>query len=96
MKKLRILRDTGTIWFVVRDVMQELGYSNQTHTERVIESVPVEWKALRRVMTNGGAQRVWCISAEGLLHLSKRTCRSLPGRMVFALRLLTSKTADTA
>jgi prophage antirepressor-like protein len=77
MGNLRVLKDDKGFWVVVRDVMRELGYSKQTHPERVIKSIPSEWKILRRVLTDGGAQPMWCISKEGLKYLCERCCRPL-------------------
>jgi prophage antirepressor-like protein len=77
LKSLRIIRDDKIIWFVVRDVMRELGYAKSTHPERVIESVPNEWKMMRRILTKGGAQLMWCISVNGLKYLCEHCCRSM-------------------
>jgi prophage antirepressor-like protein len=85
MKKLRTLRDNKAIWFVVRDIMKELGYSRQTHPERVISSIPIEWKTLKRVLTNGGVQFMWCVSEDGLKYLCEHCCRPMTETLTVAL-----------
>ena len=77
VKSLRIVRQGKTFWFVGRDVLTELGYSPTTKVDRVIADVPLEWKGLQRVMTAGGAQEMWCLTAQGLQYIAEHTCRPL-------------------
>ena len=64
---VRTTRDEdGTLWFVARDVMNALEYSDSSTPSQVMQSVPEIWKGIKRIDTLGGEQEMLCLTEQGL------------------------------
>lgn len=70
---VRTVAINGEIWFVSRDILNALGYSENYMTTRAINPIPEEWKGIHRMNTPGGKQDVSIISEQGLYFLLGRS-----------------------
>ena len=68
---VRSFEDDDGIWFVAKDVAQALGYSEESNTTRLFQSVPDIWVRVKRIHLNlkdGREQEreMLCLSEQGL------------------------------
>ena len=64
---VRTTRDTdGTLWFVGKDVLNALEYSETSTPAQVLQSVPEMWKGIKRIDTPGGHQDMLCLTEQGV------------------------------
>ncbi len=70
---VRAIQDeNGKVWFVARDVMQALEYSEASTPAQVMQSVPDTWKGIKRIDSTSDKptarpyQDVLCLSEQGL------------------------------
>lgn len=65
--QLRTISDNGEIWFVAKDIMNALEYSETSTPAQVMQFVPLFWKGIKRIDTvNRGEQKMLCLSEQGL------------------------------
>lgn len=67
--KVRLIRDEeGNIWFVAKDIVQDLEYSEASirQLHNLLAVVPTIWKGHKRIMTLGGEQEMLCLTEQGL------------------------------
>ena len=84
---VRTTRDEdGTLWFVARDVMNALEYSDSSTPSQVMQSVPEIWKGIKRIDTLGGEQEMLCLTEQGLYFFLGRSDKpkALPYQMWIA------------
>ena len=62
----RVVMVDGEPWIVARDVAAALGYSDNSSIAQLMQSVPDEWKGVKRIDTLGGEQKMLCLSEQGL------------------------------
>lgn len=62
----RIFMQDGEPWFVAKDVIKALGYSETSEIASLCRVVPDEWKGLKPIETLGGTQSMTCFSEQGL------------------------------
>ena len=81
---VRTIEDNGEIWFVAKDVVEALGYSEWRNN--LIKSVPEFWKGAKRICTLGGEQEMLCLSEQGLYFFLGRSDKkaALPYQMWIA------------
>lgn len=63
----------GDPWWVVKDVAQVLGYAESSDPNKLVQSVPEEWKGRKRIPTPGGMQEMSCLSEQGLYFFLARS-----------------------
>ena len=63
---IRTINDNSQIWFVAKDIMNALEYSDTSTPAQIMQAVPEIWKGIKRIDTPGGKQDVLCISEQGL------------------------------
>ena len=65
---IRTISENGNIWFVAKDVVQALEYSDNSTKQmnNLCGFVPEEWKGHKRIMTPGGEQEMLCLTEQGL------------------------------
>ena len=65
---LRTTRDeNGTVWFVAKDILNCLEYSETSTPAQVMQSVPEQWKGIKRIDTvERGAQDMLCLTEQGV------------------------------
>lgn len=73
------LDESGTPWFVAKDVASLLGY--QWSGIRTIQHVPEEWRGVESVSTPSGDQEMWLLSEYGLYFFLNRSDK--PGALPF-------------
>ena len=57
-QSIRVLSIENTPWFVAKDVLSALEYSDEYNPSRAMAHVPDEWKGVHRMHTPGGAQEL--------------------------------------
>lgn len=60
-------------WWVAKDVISVLEYSEGYNPSRAIDHVPAEWKGVHPIHTPGGAQEMACLSEQGLYFFLARS-----------------------
>ena len=48
---IRTINENGGIWFVAKDVMTALEYSEDSNPARIMQSVPEIWKGVKQIHT---------------------------------------------
>ena len=88
---VRSFEDDDGIWFVAKDVAQALGYSEESNTTRLFQSVPDIWVRVKRIHLNlkdGREQEreMLCLSEQGLYFFLGRSDKpkALPYQMWIA------------
>lgn len=74
-KSIRVLSVAGVPWFVAKDVLRALDYS-ETSVKNIADRtahVPDEWKGHHPIVTPGGKQELWCLSEPGLYFFVNRS-----------------------
>lgn len=74
-KSIRVFSLNGAPWFVAKDVMLALEYT-ETSANNVADRtahVPKEWKGRHPIVTPGGTQELWCLSEPGLYFFVNRS-----------------------
>ena len=90
---VRTTRDEdGTLWFVARDVMNALEYSDSSTPSQVMQSVPGIWKGIKRIDTLGGEQDMLCLTEQGVYFFLGRSDKpkALPYQMWVAGEIMPS------
>lgn len=65
----RAFEEDGEIWFIAKDVFKSLGYkqsSDKRLVKSLINSVPENWKGMKRISTDEGEGTVFCFTKQGL------------------------------
>ena len=65
-RETRVTMVKGEPWIVAKDVADALGYSGNSSIAQLMQSVPDEWKGIKRIDTLGGSQKMLCLSEQGL------------------------------
>lgn len=76
---VRVAQDeTGTLWFVAKDVAEALEYPETSlgQMNNLTQAVPDEWKGHKPIMTLGGKQDVLCLAEAGLYWFLGRSDKS--------------------
>ena len=79
--------DDGNIWFVAKDIMKCLDYSNASTPAQVMQSVPDIWKGIKRIDTvERGMQDMLCLTEQGVYFFLGRSDKpkALPYQMWIA------------
>ena len=68
---IRTIEENGEIWFVAKDIMTALEYSETSTPAQVMQAVPEIWKGIKRIdssSVNGVIQtrEVLCLTEQGL------------------------------
>lgn len=63
---VRTIAENGEIWFVAKDVLTALDYSESSNPAKVTQNIPEEWKGVKLIHTLGGNQKLLMISEQGL------------------------------
>ena len=64
---VRSFEEDGVIWFVAKDVLNALEYSETSTPAQVMQVVPDIWKGIKRIDSiNRGEQNTLCITEQGL------------------------------
>lgn len=63
---VRTIAENGEIWFVAKDVLTSLDYSESSNPAKVTQNIPEEWKGVKLIHTLGGNQKLLMISEQGL------------------------------
>ena len=63
---VRTIAGNGEIWFVAKDVLTALDYSESSNPAKVTQNIPEEWKGVKLIHTLGGNQKLLMISEQGL------------------------------
>ena len=63
---VRTIAENGEIWFVAKDVLTALDYSESSNPAKVTQNIPEEWKGVKLIHTLGGKQKLLMISEQGL------------------------------
>lgn len=64
---VRVVADAnGESWFVAKDVLASLEYSEASNPARMIAHVPDEWRGVNRIHTPSGEQEMLTLSEPGL------------------------------
>ena len=68
---IRTINENGNIWFVAKDVMTALEYSDTSTPAQIMQSVPEMWKGIKQIdssSVNGVVQTrdVLCLTEQGL------------------------------
>ena len=67
----------GELWFVAKEVAQELGYSINGGMTKYFAHVPEIWKGGNRISTPGGMQEMLCLKEQGLYFFLARSDKPL-------------------
>ena len=88
---VRSFEDDDGIWFVAKDVAQALGYSEESNTTRLFQSVPDIWVRVKRIHLNlkdgrEQEQEMLCLTEQGLYFFLGRSDKpkALPYQMWIA------------
>ena len=85
---VRTTRDEdGTFWFVAKDILRCLEYSETSTPAQVMQSVPEQWKGIKRIDTvERGAQEMLCLTEQGVYFFLGRSDKpkALPYQMWIA------------
>ena len=79
--------DNGTVWFVAKDIMRCLEYSDTSTPAQVMQSVPEQWKGIKRIDTvERGMQDMLCLAEQGVYFFLGRSDKpkALPYQMWIA------------
>lgn len=63
---VRTIAENSEIWFVAKDVLTALDYSESSNPAKVTQNIPEEWKGVKLIHTLGGKQKLLMISEQGL------------------------------
>lgn len=64
---VRVVKDeSGSPWFVAKDILKALDYSDNSNAARVISYVPEEWRGVNQIHTPYGIQNMLTLSEPGL------------------------------
>ncbi len=74
-REIRVLTVNSEPWFVAKDVLSALEYSDSTlgSLSQKIAHVPEEWRGLHPMSTPSGIQEMWCLSEPGLYFFLNRS-----------------------
>jgi len=75
--QVRTTTYNGEIAFVAKDVLERLGYSENTTASRQIQHVPDKWKGMYRIHTPSGEQEMWVLTEQGLYFFLARSNKPL-------------------
>lgn len=86
---VRTINEDDEIWFVAKDIMTALEYSEDSNPARIMQSVPEIWKGVKRIHTTSDKptarpyQDVLCLSEQGLYFFLGRSDKpkALPYQM---------------
>ena len=90
---VRTIQDAdGTVWFVAKDIMHALEYSDSSTPAQVMQSVPECWKGIKRIDSTSGKptarlfQDVLCLTEQGVYFFLGRSDKpkALPYQMWIA------------
>lgn len=70
---VRVIEIDGEPWFVAKDVLLALEYSESSGIARVVDHVPQEWKGVNPINTLGGSQELIFLSEHGLYFFVSRS-----------------------
>lgn len=65
--------DSGEPWFVAKDVMLALEYSDTSNITKAVNHVPEEWKGREPIPTPGGTQQMAVLAEQGLYFFIARS-----------------------
>jgi len=87
---VRVIEVNGDPWWVVKDVLLALEYSDEYNPSRAIDNVPDKWKGVHPIHTLGGVQEMLCLSEPGLYFFINRSDKpkALPFQMWLAGEVL--------
>jgi anti-repressor protein len=72
-RPVRVELIDGEPWWVVKDISIALGYADSSDPNKLVMSVPDEWKGRKRIPTPGGVQEMSCLSEQGLYFFLARS-----------------------
>ena len=85
---IRNVKDNdGKIWFVAKDIVAKLGYSEESIATpgKLFGAVPEIWKGRKRIPTPGGEQDMLCVTENGAYFFLARSDK--PGALDFQMWL---------
>lgn len=70
---IRVIDKSGEPWFVAKDILDALDYSESSKSSRATSHVPEEWRGLHPIHTPSGEQQMTVLSEAGMFFFVNRS-----------------------